>query len=157
MRLKPVSRDRSCLNRSVRICNDENLLPGSWPPPNFLELRKSLKVHTQTSARIPPPGATLCIFHMFNVGCHSIRWGMTIDETGPGSARVCLDHGALPPSHLVRSPNVQRTLEGLNSKQGRWASFREPLPLRPKVMQNPHSAGNACIFVPNAGHETIVI
>ena len=96
MRLKPVSRDRSCLNRSVRICNDENLLPGSWPPPNFLELRKSLKVHTQTSARIPPPGATLCIFHMFNVGCHSIRWGMTIDETGPGSARVCLDHGALP-------------------------------------------------------------
>ena len=47
MRPKCVSRDWSCLNRSVRICNDENLLPGSWPPPNFLELRKSMKVHRQ--------------------------------------------------------------------------------------------------------------
>ena len=86
--------------------------------------------------------------HMFNVGCHSIRWGMTIDETGPGSVRVCLDHGALPPSpsREISECSVQRTLEGLNSKRrGRWASYREPLPSRPKVMQNPHSAGNDAI------------
>ena len=77
MRPKFVSRDqRGCLNKSVRICLGENLLPDSWPPPNFLELgRKSMKVEsTQTSAYIPPLEATICIFpfHMFNVWCHSI-------------------------------------------------------------------------------------